>query len=344
MDKRYQVFVSSTYEDLQDERKEVMQALLELDCIPAGMELFPASNDDQWTLIKRVIDDCDYYVLVIGGKYGSTNEDGISYTQMEFEYALGTGKPIISFLHKSPDKIPTGKSEQDPVKKEKLEKFKELAKKKLIKYWDSPENLGSVVSRSMVRLIKDFPAEGWVKSNSVVDEVSLKEISRLQQENESLKNRLQAIATEAPKGTEKFAQGSDKVDVSFTFKGTGKKDGKKYSCTDLLMFSWNELFECIAPNMIDECTEIEMGRAICRLISNNEDIIYEDAKFQDLKNLTDFKISKDMFNRIIVQFRALGLICLSSKKRNRSTKDNNTYWSLTPYGDFIMTQLLAIKK
>lgn len=49
MEKRFQVFVSSTYEDLQEERKEVMQALLELDCIPAGMELFPASSEDQWT-------------------------------------------------------------------------------------------------------------------------------------------------------------------------------------------------------------------------------------------------------------------------------------------------------
>ena len=55
MEKIYQVVVSSTFEDLQEERKEVMQALLELDCMPAGMELFPASNDDQWTLIKRVI-------------------------------------------------------------------------------------------------------------------------------------------------------------------------------------------------------------------------------------------------------------------------------------------------
>ena len=105
-DKRYQVFVSSTYDDLQDERKEVMQALLELDCIPAGMELFPASSEDQWSLIKRVIDDCDYYILIIGGRYGSVGPDGISYTQMEFEYALKTGKPIISFVHKNPASIP----------------------------------------------------------------------------------------------------------------------------------------------------------------------------------------------------------------------------------------------
>jgi len=41
IEKRYQVFISSTFEDLQEERQEVMRALLELDCIPAGMELFP---------------------------------------------------------------------------------------------------------------------------------------------------------------------------------------------------------------------------------------------------------------------------------------------------------------
>jgi hypothetical protein len=45
MEKRYQVFVSSTYTDLMEERNEAMQAILELDCMPAGMELFPAAND-----------------------------------------------------------------------------------------------------------------------------------------------------------------------------------------------------------------------------------------------------------------------------------------------------------
>ena len=90
-DKRYQVFVSSTYEDLQDERREVMQALLELDCIPAGMELFPAADETQWSLIRRVIDDCDYYIVIVAGRYGSTNKGGMSYTEMEYRYALDRG-------------------------------------------------------------------------------------------------------------------------------------------------------------------------------------------------------------------------------------------------------------
>ena len=81
---------------------------------------------DQWSLIKRVIDDCDYYLLIIGGRYGSENEEGISYTQMEFQYALDTGKPIISFLPKHPENIPSGKCELD---KEKIRRTKHNGKK-----------------------------------------------------------------------------------------------------------------------------------------------------------------------------------------------------------------------
>src|SRR5215471_10666556 len=107
IERRYQVFVSSTYADLQDERQEVMQALLELDCIPAGMELFPAANEDQWTLIKKVIDDCDYYIVIGAGRYGSIGPSGQSYTEMEYRYALEQGKPVIGFLHKDIGKLPS---------------------------------------------------------------------------------------------------------------------------------------------------------------------------------------------------------------------------------------------
>jgi Domain of unknown function (DUF4062) len=35
------------------------------------MELFPAADDDTLTLIKSVIDDSDYYVIILGGRYGT---------------------------------------------------------------------------------------------------------------------------------------------------------------------------------------------------------------------------------------------------------------------------------
>ncbi len=141
MDKRYQVFVSSTYEDLREERQQVMQALLELDCMPSGMELFPAANEDQWTVIKKVIDDCDYYVLILGGRYGSVGPDGMGYTEKEYRYALSISKPVIAFLHKKPGDIPAKKCESSQEGKEKLAAFRALVEEKLCKHWSNPDDL-----------------------------------------------------------------------------------------------------------------------------------------------------------------------------------------------------------
>src|SRR5438093_11478813 len=114
MDKRYQVFVSSTYADLKEERRKVIQTVIEMDCIPAGMELFPAADEEQWEFIKRVIDDCDYYLLIIGGRYGSTTPEGMSYTEKEYDYAIEKGIKVVALLHENPEEIPMRKSEVDP--------------------------------------------------------------------------------------------------------------------------------------------------------------------------------------------------------------------------------------
>ena len=342
MDKRYQVFVSSTYEDLKEERAEVMQALLELDCIPSGMELFPASNDDQWTLIKKVIDDCDYYLLIIGGRYGSTNDNGKSYTQMEFEYALETGKPIISFLPQNPEKIESGKTDRDHNKEEKLNQFKELVKRKMIRYWENAADLGSKVSRSMRKLIKEFPAEGWVKSGSAIDEKSVKEIAKLQKENAELREKLDTVFTVAPSGAEELSQGEDLINVHYSF--TGMEDdyiSSAVSCVSCDKFSWNDLFVAVAPSMIDECPELMFRHNLNTYIANHC-ILGTKKEFKKIKNATNFAINPDTYDLIKVQFRALGLICLSEKKR--TANDKGTYWKLTPYGDYCLTKLLAIKK
>src|SRR5262249_47512859 len=102
LNRRYQVFVSSTFTDLKDERQHVMQALLKTLCIPTGMELFPASNAEQWRVIERVIDDCDYFIVIVAGKYGTADETtGLSFTEREFDFAVKIGKPILAFYHRN---------------------------------------------------------------------------------------------------------------------------------------------------------------------------------------------------------------------------------------------------
>lgn len=168
MQKKYQIFISSTYNDLINERREVIQSLLELDCIPTGMELFQASNMDQWNWIKQVINDCDYFIVIIAGRYGTIHEKyGISYTEMEYRYALEINKPIIGFLYKNIDALPVNKSETNIESREKLIKFRELASQKLVKYWNNEYELSSVVSRSIIQLIKTTPMPGWIKADKL---------------------------------------------------------------------------------------------------------------------------------------------------------------------------------
>lgn len=342
MDKRYQVFVSSTYEDLQDERKEVMQALLELDCIPCGMELFPASDEDQWSLIRRVIDDCDYYILIIGGRYGSMNAAGISYTEMEYRYALETHKPIISFLHKLPDSIPSGKAEKSEEGRNRLQAFKALAQLKMVKYWTSPADLGSVVSRSLNKLIKQYPAIGWVKATNVISEDVSKELLLIRKENDDLKRKIDLSFLSPPVGTEGLSQGDEIFNVTLRF--LGKKGA--YDSTNQTIKSgctWNELFSSVSPILTNENTEKIIKETIiaCAKKKSFEELI-KIRKLNKYINLISFSLDEQEFQTIKIQFKALGLITKSEK--SRSVKDTEGYWKLTPYGDHIMTQLVAIRK
>lgn len=188
MDKRYQVFVSSTFTDLKDERQNVIQALMEMDCIPAGMELFPATDEEQWEFIKKIINDCDYYLLIIGGRYGSLANDGISYTEKEFDYAVSQGIKIVALIHENPENLVVSKSEIDPIKIEKLKKFKEKVKTgRMVKFWKTTSELPGVVSLSLNKTMKMYPAIGWVRANQVASNELLNEINELRKENKKLK-------------------------------------------------------------------------------------------------------------------------------------------------------------
>ena len=112
MDRFYQVFVSSTYEDLKDERRRVSDTLAKAGHIPVGMESFPAVDERQWEYIKRIIGRSDYYVVIVGGRYGRLAVDQLSYTEKEYEYAVELGIPVLAFLHADPDKIEVGRTDK----------------------------------------------------------------------------------------------------------------------------------------------------------------------------------------------------------------------------------------
>jgi hypothetical protein len=272
LDKREQVFVSSTHADLIEERQAIIMALLRMDCFPAGMEFFPASHEEKWSLIKKVIEDSDYYIVVIGGRYGSLHQDGVSFTEKEFDYAEEIGKPILAFIHREPDLIPAGKTELDPASRIKLEAFREKAGQRMADFWTtSPELAGNVIV-GLIAARKTHPAEGWIRaSNALTPEIE-REISDLQANVATLTNEKDAATRRAV--ITDLAQGEDLFPIQATIEYWTQEDLDKHhddpwSARKSKMsidMSWDDIFGALSPSLIDESGEVGMKNSLSRAI------------------------------------------------------------------------------
>lgn len=329
---RFQVFVSSTFTDLVSERAEVIQALWELDCIPTGMEAFVASNESQWEVIKKVIDDSDYYVLIIGGRYGSVTDEGVSYTEKEFQYAKKVGLPILAFVHADPESIPMGKSETSPENQKRLAAFrKAIMDHYPIGKWSTALELGSVVSRSVVREIRATPRPGWIRSDGQSRIELLEKIAELTAENQTLRTSIDDGQDIEPDET--LEQGEDEVHVWGT--RTVKTDWLNTTVVEWEVNStWEEIFRDMGPLLLSEATEDDLKRIVA-----NYNYVVKDTEHRDIVSP---RVADAAWADILIQLRALGLMEAGTKKRPIS--DKGRYWKLTKRGDNYLVSLLAKRR
>lgn len=341
MEKRYQVFVSSTYVDLIEERNEIMQALLELECMPSGMELFPAANDTQWEWIKKVIDESDYYIVVIGDRYGSISENtGLSYTEMEYRYALETNKPIIGFVHQNPGKLSADRVEKSEKNRKKLKEFKDLVQSKLCKFYNNPEDLGSKVSRSIIQLRKQYPAIGWVRANALENYTSTIEYIQVLKENEELKNQIIKFENEKPMMSGRLSSGTDEFKIHYSYSIREQQEDNPNSWKkiangkDSITLNWDEIFTYVALDIINNSSRnsFRVNDPFPSVIKEKEKEKLE-SKHPN-KRCQDFKTDIDDFNKILLQLRALKFI----------KKGNYDSWQLTDNGEYYLAELKCVKK
>ncbi|MBW8825494.1 MAG: DUF4062 domain-containing protein [Acidobacteria bacterium] len=361
-ERRFQVFVSSTYLDLLAERQAVIHALLSCDAFPAGMELFPAADDDAWTLIQRVIDDSDYYLLVVGGKYGSVDPvDDVSYTEKEYDHAVARGKPVLAFLHGDPGQIPAKLTERSEDMQAKLDAFrKKVEGSKHVKYWTSADGLAGQVALSFNRFAKQYPAVGWIRADQATETESLRALSEARTRIDELERQVKTIRTAPPPGTESLAQGQDVFRLPLLMRATFRRTGYKVDNQSLWISprpTWDDIFGGVAPHLIHECeqsklkTELEAWARREFWVFGRDQIVRKLRKERDdmepevgSGDLSDYRIliADEDFGTVLVQLKALGLIATSDKRR--SVTDTGTYWTLTPFGDTRMIQLRAIPK
>lgn len=203
MEKKYQIFISSTYKDLVEARVKVRDAILSMLHFPVGMEMFNAADEEQWEIIRETIDSSDYYVLILGQRYGSEISDGpdagISYTEKEFRYAREQKIPTLVFIIDDSARVKPEFIETDPGKRAKLDAFKEEAKQnRLVRWWKNEEELARLVMGALYQEFERKKRPGWVRGDSFDLESSHaeilalnKKVRELEQENQELQSHMQ---------------------------------------------------------------------------------------------------------------------------------------------------------
>jgi hypothetical protein len=289
-EKKYQIFISSTFSDLIEERQLALKAILDLDHIPAGMEAFPAIDMDQFEYIKKVIDECDYYLLIIGARYGSTDADGVSYTEREFDYARSIGKTVIALLHNDIENLPMKNFDTDPSLKIKLDEFREKVKTgRMVRFWNNRDQLIAAMMQAIMKAINTYPAVGWIRGDAAAaDDIMQKFL------------QLRTAYDELVKENSNKLDGLSSLDEDFTIKyrymsGGSPRNGE-------LTRSWGDLLKIVGPDLFSPTGP----KAIAR---NIKQYIHEQHAGRSNLELNNMDI-----DTVKIHFAAVGILSIRPAK------------------------------
>lgn len=170
---KYKVFISSTYEDMKEERDEAFKALLTNGNIVGGMEYFPGDNIEKFKVIKRDIDDADIFILILGGRYGTIcPETGKSFVQMEYEYAKSLKIPVGVFAikddyltEKKIAALKEGKHYYDNGG-DAYDRFYKLVSGKMMCLYSNLNELTRQLLSTVNQFKNNYPLDGWIRCDT----------------------------------------------------------------------------------------------------------------------------------------------------------------------------------
>lgn len=315
MDKKYQVFISSTYEDLKEERDQAIKAVLEMGHIPVGMEMFSAGDEEQWQLIARQIESTDYYVIIVGHRYGSETPEGISYTEKEYDHAKFCGIPTLGFIIDDKAQWPADRIDKDSQKINKLNKLKAKVKSKLVQFWSSKNDLHGKISISLIKTMNTNPRAGWSRASEGIGLSVTKELSRLSEENASLREENRKLLDRQLDAVDEV-----RLVVNILNENTRTlpiRSEPSFDTATRHTRTLLQIFLAAAPNLILENTTEGIAENIAHSIV-------------DVKYHKFWPFGKVNTEHLIADFVSLDLVEPSKKKHPVS--DKSLYWSLTALG------------
>ncbi len=337
MDKVYQVFVSSTFTDLENERKKVSDTLAKAGFIPSGMELFPATSLQQLEFIKRVIDRCDYYLVIVGARYGSLDGDK-SFTEKEYVYALSRNIPVLAFLHKEPGKIAGEKTDTDPAQIARLEAFRgRLKDGRIVHFWNDVNDLCMSVLTAVTSEVTLSPGVGWVRGDQAIDPKILQEAERLRIENGKLQSTVNELRNAEVTFPSHLAGPDDEfiVDLAIikfhprNIYGERKEESREVVPVGAPI---GQMLIGLFEYLLEIPSEWRLKEKIGSVVSSIAFGRGPDAT-------TDYEVSNANVEKLRFHLEALGLIRASARKGEYSS---TIVWEITDKGRKYVTERRAI--
>ena len=330
--KKYQVFVSSTFRDLIDERQDTIRNILDLNHIPAGMELFPAADVEQLSYIKKVIDECDYYLLVVGGRYGSVDAEGVGFTEREYDYAVETGKFVIAFVHGEPESISVKNSDVSPELAAALKAFRaKVMNGRLVRTWINRQDLQLVVLKSLMHAFSAYPQTGWIRGNAAANDELLEQSNKLLTENAALIEEVQKYTAAAKPEYDNLADLDDSLKVRYRTRYNLSRHSINYSFTErTIELKWKQIFIPLAASLATSKTDLVITTAI-------------KTAMKELKHEFEPHDVNDMdIAKIKAQYVAMGLINAAVAKSVQGSY--HEYLSLTSKGKRTYMNAIVVRK
>jgi hypothetical protein len=322
--KKYQIFISSTFSDLQEERQLALKAILDLDHIPSGMEAFPAIDMEQFEYIKKVIDECDYYLLIIGARYGSTDTNGVSFTEREFDYAISKNKTVIALLHNDVQSLPKRNFDADPALESRLNTFRDKVKSgRMVRLWNNRDQLVSAMMQAIIKAIATYPANGWIRGDEVASEDVVKRYMQLRSEYDDLYNKYKEASTR------NLAKLSDlaKLEELFEIRYSGLiKGDRRY---DNVKVAWRDILKIVGPNLYSPRSAAIISSDIIDYISQ----LYPALAYTNVNNMDT--------NTIKIHLHALGILDIQAAEAAGGGVQE--FVSLTESGKAELIRAMAVR-
>jgi len=278
IDKRYHVFISTTGADMQPERSVLAQTLASLGFFSWGLETRTPLTT---AFARRQIDDCDYFVLLLGSCYGELSASGVSYVHLEYIYAVTKQKPVLVILHESPESRAPQFQEQTKDGQVKFQDFRRQLQRErdMVVTFREPRELEVILRHAMPQLTQRYPSQGWVRPNEAA-------LQALQAENDKLRQRVEHLTTlgrgrSTPKlavpetNTESgfhvtAASGSEMVipvvrgeeEIAFDYRVHAYQDGNFRELRPRRQMTWNDLLVVLGPGFRPPAPEEDFARII----------------------------------------------------------------------------------